>query len=128
MAGRFLNVDLEIESSADLSVLVRDLGDSVMVLHHGPGKRAKNFLCLESSRSQRNADAAIRALATALSRLSEPGRHAWNMAEHKVFDIGYEVEPNHPPTTVQLRQETLAQIVKLGATLAITWYHPAPAS
>ena len=47
MEIRFLNVDLEVESSNSLQTLIDDLGGSVSVLYHGEKGNSYDFVSFE---------------------------------------------------------------------------------
>ena len=118
----FLNVDLEIESSSPLGILVEKLGASVITLYSGPGRGKRHLLCLECARSPQSADAAIRSLCTAIEKLSGQGRKSWDRAKQKHFDIGYRMLPDVLMVRTILKPETIERIVALKATIAFTCY------
>ena len=118
----FLNVDLEIESSANLESLAEEMGKAVRVLHSGPGEAGRNLLCVESARSHNTPDATARALCSTVERLSVRGRRLWDRSKRKEFDVGFELGTGSRLLQTALRLETLARIVALGATVAFTCY------
>ncbi|MEY4485279.1 MAG: hypothetical protein RL693_2731 [Verrucomicrobiota bacterium] len=119
---KFLNVDLDIESLKNLRPLADELGEKVVVLHQGPAKQRGYILALESSKSRRTPDSAIRALCSAVARLSESSQEIWSAAHRKVFDIGYEMKTGGGVSQFELRPETVKLIASVGATVGITFY------
>ena len=118
----FLNVDLEIKSSKPLDSLAEEMGASVFVLHSGLGNDTPHLLCLESSGDPNTADAAARALCSAVEQLSPRGRKLWDRAKRKTFDVGYELPPDARNIRVVLERAMLKRILGLGATVAFTCY------
>jgi hypothetical protein len=121
----FLNVDLEIESSAPLESLSDEMGKAVLVLYSGPSKGKRHLLCLESSRWPNTPDAVAQALCSAVERLSADGRRKWDRATRKEFDVGYDLPTGIRAVHTTLKPETLQRIVALGATVAFTCYRDA---
>jgi hypothetical protein len=116
----FLNVDLEIESASSLDLLAAEMGERVLVLYVGPVQK-HNLLAVESARQHKTPDAAILALCSAVKILSPNAKRLWNAAR-KEFDVGCEMRPSERSSRFTLRPATLAQVVDLGATLAVTFY------
>jgi len=122
MKPYFLNVDLEIESTAKLNSLAADMGKRVTILYCGPSGTAKRHLLkLENSRQYKGPDAATHALCAIIESLSPAARRVWDAAS-KVFDIGYELRPNERASRFTLRSDTLQRVASLGATLAVSFY------
>lgn len=118
----FLNVDLDISSTNKLDPLALEMGKRITVLHSGPGPRAKQYyLRLETSKFYRSPDATIHALCNVIESLSSSGRKAWNAAQ-KEFNVGYELRKSERYSQFSLRTDTLKRIVKVGATLGVTYY------
>src|SRR6267154_2603803 len=120
--GRFLNVDLDIESSDPLDLLAEDMGGAVTVLHSGPIGRSRHFLRLESSRQPSTPDAGARALCSTVERLSDGSRRLWHKAKRREFNVGCEFQDGIRAVEIGIEPETLRRIVRLGATVAFTCY------
>jgi len=119
----FLNVDLDIESTAKLDLLVTEMGDAVSVLYCGVyGRPRRNHLHLETSRYYRAPDVTIHALCGIVERLSPAGRQVWDAAVGKEFNVGYDLRPTERCSSFSLRTRTLQRISSLGATLGVTYY------
>jgi len=85
----FRNVDLEIESTAPLDALARELGSRVSVLF---SQRVKKRYCLflEIAGNDRGQDTTINSLCALVEELSPAGKRLWDGARRRDFDIGYE--------------------------------------
>ena len=130
MALVFLNVDLDIQSSSKLDGLAAEMGDAVYVLYCGPGanrgsRKKQQFLVVESARSHKTPEAAIRVLCRAVAKLSPKSRVIWDAAR-KSFNLGYDVTPEYGTGTVLLSPKTLELIQKLGGELVFTCYQLEP--
>jgi hypothetical protein len=120
----FLNVNLDIRSTANLNLIATELGDRVFVLHSGrEGKGRRYLLALENARHYKSPEAAIHAFCKRIERLSPSARRLWTAAQ-KVFDIGYELHPLARSSRFLLRSSTLEEISDLGAKFAVTYYRP----
>jgi hypothetical protein len=117
----FLNVDLEIHSTAKLDLLAAAMGKRVVVLHSGPGSVRRHLLALEISGQRKGPDAAIHALCAVVERLPPAARRIWN-ASRREFDVGYELRASERSSRFSLRPDTLERISKLGASLTVTYY------
>lgn len=117
----FLNVDLDVVSSRSLECLAKQLGNGAMVLHSGPIGR-RHLLRVESSRSRRTPDSAVRDLCRAIEALPSEVRRVWDDAEKKEFNVGFELKTDLREVQVPLKPETVKRIAGLGATVAFTCY------
>src|SRR5580698_6019237 len=90
-ALHFCNVDLEIESRAELSGLLAELGRNIIALSGGPKRKGFHSLRLETAREYASPDATICAFCSCLEKLSQNGKRTWRAANRKVFDVGYEI-------------------------------------
>jgi len=121
-AQTFLNVDLEIVSTAKLDALVEEMAKRVAVLYSGPAAIPKHhLLVLESSRNLKNPDTVIHALCSVIEGLSPTAQCIWRKAR-KDFDVGYESRPSERALRFSLRSDTLQRVAALGATLTVTCY------
>lgn len=123
MSLRFLNIDLELETKRKPDRLLRDLGTRVNVLLHGPsGKRGLLFTSLETAASRRTPATAMREFARLVSALSDAGKKEWAGAVQRTFDIGFQVSEEEQYLSLALDPEVMETAVRLGATIAITFY------
>lgn len=120
---QFLNVDLEIESKSSLAPLAEELGEVVLVLYSGPMKNGY-LLSIETLRKHKSPDKAIHALCSIVEQLSAKGKQMWVSSRRKEFDSGFDVPVAERCFRFPLRNDTLRRVADLGATLAVTIYHP----
>jgi hypothetical protein len=120
MHPNFLNVDLEIRSVSKLDLIADAMGERVLVLYCGVSGR-RHLLAVESSGRHKGPDAAIHALCAAVESLPPTARRLWNKSR-KTFDVGYELRASEQSSRFSLRPDTLERIVKLGASLTVTYY------
>lgn len=124
VAGRFLNVDLEIESRADLASLAAELEPRAYVLHSGPLGDG-HLMCLEPDgcpEDKSDADDTIHEFCRLVETLSPTGRELWEQAARREFDVGFDATTEHLAAHFALRTDTLARITGLRATLAVSVY------
>jgi hypothetical protein len=118
----FLNVDLDIESKTSLRSLAREFGNKVLVMFSGRIK-GRHCLFVEIAGTHQSPDATIHALCGLVEGLSAVGKRAWDAAQRKEFDVGYEARHSSQRTNhFKIRQSTLRRVAKLGAGLAVTFY------
>ena len=121
--GRFLNVDLDIESNSPLSAIARELGERVVVMY--AGRRGRRFyLYLEGAGETETPDGTIEELCGLIEELSSDARRLWNGAIRREFNIGLEarfrLRRHWNQFTVGPR--ALRRITDLGASVAVTFY------
>ena len=126
-AGQFLNVDLGIESKADLAPLAAELEPQTVVLYSGLGSDGY-LMNLESEIADSpGPDETIHELCRVIEGLSPAGRQFWEAAYRREFDVGYDATTEHVAAAFALRTDTLVRLTRLGATLAVTVYRADPA-
>lgn len=118
---KFLNVDLDIQSKQDISLILNELGTNIFVLHRGQQENYY-FACLEIDRDAPNADMTINIFCDLIENFSEETSKIWNSCYYKVFDLGYEsgIQPNY--FTSNISSTTIKRIASIGASLNITIY------
>jgi hypothetical protein len=124
-AARYLNVDLELESSSSMENLLGHLSEQAVVLHHA--KQGRSWVaCLELlSQRPRNADQAILSFVELLAGLPSAQRRQWDAAKLRTFNIGARAGLDGAPLELKVGPATLEAVAALGAGLAITVYDPA---
>jgi hypothetical protein len=118
----FLNVDLDIESTAPLGTLAAEFGERVSVMF---SDRMNGHHCLfVEIRSIRNGpDGIINALCALIEGLSPKSRKLWDAARRKEFDIGFEARlSSQGANRFSIRASTLRRATKVGAGVAVTFY------
>lgn len=123
VAGRFLNVDLEIESRADLAPLAAELEPQASILYVGPIRDDGHLLNLECLLANPpSPDDTIHELCRLVEGLSPTGRELWERADRREFDVGFDATTEHLAARFALRTDTLARLNSLRATLAVSVY------
>ena len=116
----FLNVDLVIYSKADLQPLVAAMGKRVIVLYLGREHRAYKA-CLEISGMSKNPESTIRTFCKLIRGLPPSARKLWFGAKSRMFDVGIDSVPKGT-YWFEISQETVAEVAKLNALIAVTVY------
>ncbi len=123
MEVRFLNVDLEMESSEDLQLIIDNLGENVSILHHGENGSGFNFVSFEVKPSgERDIDGTISSFCLFIENLSHEANTIWNRCHSKKFDAGFESGDFPRSYKTEIRADTIERIAKIGASIAITIY------
>jgi hypothetical protein len=122
---RFLNVDLDIYSSADLQPLVSTLGERVIVLYVGREKRTYSAH-LELARVTKNADSTIRHFCALIESLPKAARQLWNNAKNRDFNVGVRAGPQPNSCRFALEAETVKVASDVGARIVLTVYGTEP--
>ena len=123
MEVRFLNVDLEIESSEDLQPLIDDLGENVSVLHHGDNGSGFNFVSFEVKPSgERDVDGIISSFCLYIENLSPEAKLIWDKCYSKKFDAGFQSGDFPRSYQTEIRADTINRISGIGASIVITVY------
>jgi hypothetical protein len=123
MEIKFLNVDLEIESSQDLQTIIDDLGENVSVLHHGENGSGFNFVSFEVQPSaERDVDGIISSFCLYIENLSPEAKIIWDKSHSKRFDVGFQSGDFPRSYRTEIRGDTINRVAKLGASIAMTIY------
>ena len=118
---QFLNVDLEIESQQDISLIVKELKQNVCILHHEK-QQDYHFARLEIDRDVANADKTINYFCDLIENFSEEARKIWDSCCTRIFDIGYESGMNPNYFTSKINALTIKRIANIDASINITIY------
>ena len=116
-----LNTDLEIESDNDLSKIIEEFGEEIIVLYQGEGQ-SHNRVSFEVATNMNDPDDIISFFCILVEGLSEKSKEIWKSSFHKVFDIGYEAGEFPSSYHSEIRHETIKRVADLGANIAISIY------
>ena len=119
----YLNTDLDIESKSDLSRIVEEFGEDVIVLHHEErrGYQHASFeICVSSAGP--DADGVINSFCRLVEELPKEVRQIWDGCVSRVFDIGYESGSSPQNFRSEIRASTLQRVAQIGASVVITIY------
>jgi hypothetical protein len=125
----FLNVDLDVSGTEDLSPLVQALHPAIFELHTGRGRSGyETHLELASRASARtsDADATIKRFVKLLTVLPPRARGLWERARQRDFNIGIQGGSEPHAFELGLRPETLQAVARLGARIVVTVYAVGP--
>jgi hypothetical protein len=117
----YLNTDLEIESKSDLSRIVEEFGDDVLVHHHGE-IRGYQHAYFSIAGGTTDADSTINSLCTLIEQLPGDVREIWDGCCSRVLDIGYESGATPPSFQSEIRAATIQRVATIGASLVVTIY------
>lgn len=122
----FLNVDLDLESTEDLSPLISALSPIAFALH-SEGQTMILRCTLElNDGDPPDADSAIREFAQALLALSPDIRHIWDRATLRRFSIGIAAGSTPHSFIVTVQPLTLQRVAALGASIEVAIYAASP--
>jgi len=120
MEVQYLNTDLEIESKGDLSKIVAEFGEDVLVLHHGE-IRGYQHASFEIAGIRSGADETIDSLCELVEQLPQEVREIWNECCSRILDVGYE-SGTSPNFRSAIRASTIQRVAEIGAAIVITIY------
>ena len=120
---RYLNTDLVIESKSDLSKIVQEFGDDVIVLYHGDmrGYQHASFE-IESGGTSAGADEIINSFCALVEQLPKGAREIWDGCCSRVLDVGYESGMSPLNFRSEIRAPTIQRVAAIGASIVITIY------
>jgi hypothetical protein len=121
MDVQYLNTDLEIESKSDLSQIVQEFGEDVLVHHHGEIS-AYQHASFSIAGGSSDADATINFFCTLVEQLPKDVREIWDGCCSRLFDIGYESGTSAQNFRSEIRAATIQRIAKIGAGVVVTIY------
>ena len=118
---QFLNVDLELESKHDISVLVSDLKKHAMVLHYDKDDY-RQLARIEANGEVLNPDQVINHLCELIESCSKAALKQWLSCSRRTFDIGFNSGKTPKCYSQALHADTLLRISAIGAGIEITLY------
>jgi hypothetical protein len=121
MEVHYLNTDLEIESKDDLSRVVEEFGENVLVLHHGV-IRGHHNASFAIAGSRDGVDEVINYFCSLVESLPAEVREIWDGCCSRILDIGYESGATPPNYRSEIRTSTIRRVAEIGASIVITIY------
>ena len=122
MEIRYLNTDLDIESKSDLSRIVEEFGEDVIVLHHEEMREGYQHASFEISGSSTDADGVINYFCLLVEELPKEVREIWDGCVSRVFDLGYESGSSPQNFRSEIRASTIQRVAGISASVVITIY------
>jgi len=120
---RYLNTDLDLTSSVDLTTLAAALETGgVPPLHVSRREDGLWYACCETIKQFEEPEGNIAAILVVVESLAEPLRAIWSGCMRREFNIGYDCGTKPWAFTQALSNELLGRIAAAGASLRITLY------
>jgi hypothetical protein len=121
MEVKYLNTDLEIESKHDLSRILEEFGEEILVHHHGE-IRGYQHLSFSIAGSRSGADEVINYFCSLVDSLPEEVREIWDRSCSRVIDIGYESGTSPQSFRSEIKASTIQRVSEISASIMITIY------
>ena len=126
MGAEYLNIDLEIRAQFDLTPLREAFGEHVAIMYCGECAPGQYLLALESEylgdNTETSPDLTANTLCQLVENLTPSARKAWDEADDRIFDVGYDAVADPRCSQPLLSARTLQRISALNARLAISVY------
>ena len=124
---RYLNVDMLLRSRDDLTPIVNEFGEDVIVLtndKHGEFHYA--YFEIAGSHAGPNED--IEFFCSLIESLEEEAQRLWENSFYRIFDIGYESGTSNNSYSSDLRESVVKRVAAVNASIRVTIYPYAPVS
>jgi len=119
---QFLNVDVDVWSTADLRPLVAAMGKRIHVHHAGEERGAYATHFSLASADTRDANTRIRRLIALIEKLPSPARRLWDRARRRDFNIGIQAGVSPFSHDIALDETTVALVAGVRARIVVTTY------
>ena len=120
---RFLNIDLEVESSEDLQPLIDDLGEDVSVLYQGENGSGFNFVSFEVKPSgAKDVDGIVASFCLFIENLTPEARQIWDNCHTRKFDAGFQSGSSPRSYQSEIRADTIKRVSEIVASIVVTIY------
>ncbi|PAJ73770.1 hypothetical protein CJF42_14075 [Pseudoalteromonas sp. NBT06-2] len=118
---QFLNVDLELESKNDISILVGELAKKAIILNYDKDDYRQSAR-IESNTDIKTSDQAINHLCEQLESCSRNALKQWLTCSKRTFDIGFNSGGKPKCFNQAIKSDTLLRISAIDAGIEITIY------
>ena len=122
MEVHYLNTDLEIESAGDLSRVVEEFGEDVIVLHHDESRGYDQASFEIASGADLGVDEVINYFCLLVESLPKEVRDIWDGCCSRILDVGYESGTTPHSFRSEIRASTIQRVAGIGASIVITIY------
>jgi len=118
-ATHFLNIDLEIESNTEISLLVEELSLKLtrLTYHECEGKHRASF-----EAHQTEIEGIITEYVSVIVSLSEAGKRLWENCTKREFNLGFQSGATPKGYEKSISPNALKEIVSVNGQLGITIY------
>lgn len=117
----FLNLDLVLRSSSDLTPLAEHFGEHVLVLSNGEAE-GTFLLALETSIANPSPEACIRHFLRLVDAMPPAQRAVWDHCSSRIFDFGFQAGCNASPQQLKIEPTVLGMLAERGVTVEVTLY------
>ena len=114
-----MNIDLEIESKEDISLIIEEFGDRVCVMRHDSTEDA-HVAVLETGYCEENE--IIAEYLSLIDGLSPAARKLWDNCRKREFDVGYDSGDVPKYFKSILSKESVESIARVEGSIAISIY------
>jgi hypothetical protein len=121
MKIRYITTDLEFESASDLSQIVDELSNAVLI-HHSDWIGDVYRVALGLADSDTTPDDAVSFYCSLVEKLSDSGKALWSGCTRRVVDIAFESGTEPESHTYQIPESLVRRVSVLGMSIAITIY------
>ena len=115
----FLNIDLDIESKDDISLIIKEFGERVTVHKH---QNHNSLFCASLSTGYMSENEIIEEYLALVTSLSQKARKVWDACLKREFDFGYESGEYPNNFHSKISSKSLEAIVKMGGSMVVTIY------
>lgn len=122
MGATFINIELEVRASFDLAELAEAFGKKFTINYCGKSTQNKYLLSGSLDNYPATPDEVATGLCKLVKRLNPSAKKIWKKASDRVFDIGLDVNLDNRVIVDLFRPETILQIAKVNARLAVSVY------
>jgi hypothetical protein len=124
IAAQFINVDLDLKSSASLSPLLQAWSDRVSDLYTPEKDGRKHWLRLALHSQPADPERGILEFCRLVRRLRGAARAAWQKASSREFDIGIQAGMERRSAEWVLSRKVIDAIHSVGGHIRVTVYSP----
>ena len=118
---RFLNIDLDIESTKDISPIVQEFSDRLSVMRNEQ-KEGLYIASFETGYVEENK--IIEEYVSLIESLSPEAREIWNNCTKREFDFGYVSGNKTNDFHSKISKKSIKSLTKVGGSVTVTIYPP----
>ena len=118
---QFLNIDLDIESSTDVHLIIEEFGDRVSVMR-SEEQSGIHYASFETGKSEINE--IVEEYVSLVNGLSSKARAIWDNCAKRLFDIGYESGQAPHSFHSRLSEKSIRLLSSINASVDVTIYSP----
>lgn len=120
---RFLNIDLDIESNEDTSLIADEFGDRVTVMRN---EYHESLYCASFETGYSKENKIIEEFVCLVKGLSPEAKELWNNCTKRVFDFGYQSGEKPYSFHSNISANSINLLAEIGGSVVVTIYAPDP--